>query len=81
MRDKKGKRKNAWNSKKGKRDRLEFEVRWLELDRESHNKKSRQAACQQIKNWDDNTVPIAYLDNFELVMREAKFPRRNGSTK
>ena len=24
------------------------------------------------KNWDDNTDPIAFLGNIELVMREAK---------
>ena len=37
-----------------------------------HNKNYRQAACQQLKNWDDNTDLIAYIDNFELLMREAE---------
>ena len=32
------------------RECLEFEVRWPELDRELHNKKSRWAACQWLKN-------------------------------
>ena len=57
--------------KKKEANRLEFEIKRLDLDRELHNKKSRQAACQQLKHWDDNTDPIAYLDNFELVMKEA----------
>ena len=58
--------------KKGKRNFLEFKVSRLELNRELYNKKSRQAACQELKNWDDNTDPITYLDNFQLVMKEAK---------
>ena len=65
-------RKRLEFEERKERDCLEFEVRQLELDRELHNKKFRQAACQQLKNWDDNTDPIAYFDNFELVMREAK---------
>ena len=35
----------------------------------------RQESCQQLKNWDDNADLIAYHDNFELVMSEAKFPQ------
>ena len=35
-------------------------------------KKSRQLACQQLKNWDDQMDAEAYLANFEHVMDEAK---------
>ena len=57
---------------RNRRDCLEFEVRQLELDRKLHNKKSRQAVCQQLNNWDNSTDPIAYLYNFNLVIRDAK---------
>ena len=57
--------------KKKEADRLEFEIKRLDLDRELLNKRSRQAACQHLKKWEDNMDPIAYLDNFELVMKEA----------
>ena len=56
-------------------DRLEFEVQRMDLDRELILKKSRLLACQQLKNWDDQTDPEAYLANFEHVMDKAKLPK------
>ena len=44
----------------------------MDMDRELLLKKSRQLACQQLKNWDDQMDPETYLANFEHVMDEAK---------
>ena len=64
-----------WDRAKQDADRLEFEAKRMDLDRELLLKKSRQLACQQLKNWDDQTDPEAYLANFEHVMDEAKLPK------
>ena len=47
----------------------------MELDRELYLKKGRQAVCLQLRNWDDQTDPEAYMDNFELVMNEDEIPK------
>ena len=54
---------------------LKFEIKHLELHKELHLQKTRQAVCRQLKTWDDCTDPITYLDNFELVMQEVEIPR------
>ena len=41
-------------------DRLEFDSKRMDLDRELLLKKSRQLACQQLKNWDDQMDAEAY---------------------
>ena len=58
--------REATDRAKKEDDRLQFEIKCLELDKELHLQKTRQAACQQLKTWDDHTDPIAYLDKLVL---------------
>ena len=64
-----------WDRAKQDADRLEFEAKRMDLERELLLKKCCLLACQQLKNWDDQTDPEAYLANFEHVMDKAKLPK------